>query len=70
MKNLKDYQQLNNYYEGSSEFLIEFTPKGSTEKINLLVNAKNKLDASNFLILNKIYGTQHSVTLYNSHIEC
>ena len=52
---------LNKKTEGTKLFEIVFTPKGSKEKTSLFVYAKNRLDASNYLILNHIYGKQHLV---------
>lgn len=52
---------LNQKQAGDKLYEIEFTPKGKTEKTALHVWAKNKLAASNYLILNKIWGTQHQI---------
>lgn len=52
---------LNKKTEGTELYEIEITRKGQTEREWLYVYAKNRLDASNFLILRKIYGTQHII---------
>ena len=52
---------LNQKTTGTELYEIEFTPKGSKETKSLYVYAKNALDASNYLILNKIWGKQHRV---------
>ena len=52
---------LNTKTEGTKLYEIEITRKGQKEREWLSVYAKNRLDASNFLILNKIYGKQHII---------
>ncbi|MEZ3453549.1 MAG: hypothetical protein K1W17_04180 [Oscillospiraceae bacterium] len=47
---------------------IVFTPKGEKEKISVYVYAKNRLDASNWLILNHIWGKQHEVIICNVNL--
>lgn len=52
---------LNKQTQGTQLYEIEFTPKGSKEKKLVNVYAKNRLDASNYLILNQIWGKQHNI---------
>lgn len=52
---------LNEKTAGTELYEIEITRKGKKEREWLCVYAKNRLDASNFLILNKIYGKQHTI---------
>lgn len=52
---------LNTKTEGTQLFEIDFTPKGAKEKKTVSVYAKNRLDASNYLILNHIWGKQHEI---------
>ncbi len=59
---LKDGQLLNQKTKGTELIEIEFIPKGTKKTIRLLVYAKNRLDASNYLILNGIYGKQVSIS--------
>ena len=59
---------LNQKTAGTDLYEIEFTPKGKAKKTNLYVYAKNRLDAGNYLILNHIYGTQHSIKIHTSNL--
>lgn len=59
---------LNTKTEGTELYEIEFTPKGSKTKEYKYVYARNSLDASNYLILNKIYGKQHAIRV-NTTLE-
>lgn len=59
---MKDMAILNRRKSGDSLLEIEFTPKGKKETISLYVYAKDRLDASNYLILNHIWGKQHRIT--------
>lgn len=52
---------LNRKTEGTELFEIEITPKGENKTTSLYVYAKSRLEASNFLILNGIFGKQHAV---------
>lgn len=52
---------LNKKTAGTELYEIIFTPKGKKETTSLHVYAKNRLDASNYLILNKIWGKQHQI---------
>ena len=54
---------LNKKTTGTDLYLIDFTPKGTSKKETLGVYAKNRADASNYLILNGIYGKQHSIRI-------
>lgn len=47
---------------------VVFTPKGEKEMISVYVYAKNRLDASNWLILNHIWGKQHEVRICNVNL--
>lgn len=40
---------------------VTFTPNGKKEKELIYIYAKNRLDASNKLILAKVYGEQHEI---------
>ncbi|NBI93242.1 hypothetical protein D3Z45_22415, partial [Lachnospiraceae bacterium] len=46
-------------FEGAILFEIDYTPKGTKEMKTVKVWAKNRLDASNYMILNHIWGKQH-----------
>ncbi len=59
---------LNSKFEGSFLFEIDFTPKGTRNRQTLYVYAKNPLDASNYLILNHIWGVRHSVRYHSSNL--
>ena len=59
---------LNSKSKGDTLFEIDFTPKGTTNRQLLHVWAKNRLSASNYLILNRIYGTQHSIRVHSSNL--
>lgn len=52
---------LNRKFEGATLFEIDFTPKGTKEMKTAKVWAKNRLDASNYMILNRIWGKQHEI---------
>lgn len=52
---------LNKKTEGTILFEIDYTPKGSKEKKTVSVYAKNRMDASNFMITNKLFGKQHEI---------
>lgn len=52
---------LNRKFEGASLFEIEYIPKGTYTKRTVHVWAKDRLDASNFLIRYKIWGKQLEV---------
>jgi hypothetical protein len=58
---------LNKKTEGTELYEIEYTPKGKTQKETVTVWAKNRLDASNYMILNKLWGKQHRVTYHTSN---
>ncbi|MCD8308867.1 MAG: hypothetical protein LUD19_03350 [Clostridia bacterium] len=57
---LKNGQTLNKKAEGTQLIEVELIPKGTKEAITVYIYAKNTLDASNYLILNKHYGKQLS----------
>lgn len=42
-------------------FEIDYTPKGTKTMKTVSVWAKNRLDASNYMILNHIWGKQHEI---------
>ena len=52
---------LNRKFEGATLFEIDYTPKGMNTRKTVKVWARNRLDASNFLILNRIWGKQHEI---------
>lgn len=52
---------LNKKTEGTQLFEIDFTLKGTKERTTVYVYARNRLDASNYLILNHIWGKQHEI---------
>ena len=62
---MKDMAILNRRKPGDSLLEIEFTPKGKKETVSLYVYAKDKLEASNYLILNHIWGKQNRI-IYKS----
>ena len=59
---------LNKQTAGTILHEIDFTPKGKTERTNLYVYAKNRMDASNYLILNKIWGKQHEIRIHSTNL--
>lgn len=59
---MKNMTILNRHKPGDSLLEIEFTPKGKKETISVYVYAKDRLEASNYLILNHIWGKQHRIT--------
>ena len=65
---MKTGQTLNAKFNGATLYEIEFTPRGGSEKILISVWAKNRLDASSFLILNEIYGIQHAIRIHTSNL--
>lgn len=59
---------INRKAEGDYLFEIDFTPKGTNDRQLVHVWARNRLDASNYLILNHIWGTQHSIRYHSSNL--
>lgn len=59
---------LNKKTEGDYLFEIDFTPKGSKEMKTVYVYAKSSLEASNYLILNHMYGKQHEIRYHSSNL--
>ena len=60
----EENRMLNRKFEGATLFEIDYTPKGTkTMKTMKTVKvwAKNRLDASNYMILNHIWGKQHEI---------
>ena len=60
--------RLNNKTAGTELFEVLITLKGSKEITSVYVYAKNRLEASNQLILNKIYGKQHEIRYHSSNL--
>ena len=54
-------RMLNRKFEGATLFEIDYTPKGTKEMKTVKVWAGNRLDASNYMILNHIWGKQHEI---------
>ena len=54
---------LNKNFEGATLFEIDNTPKGTPTRKTGKGGAKNRLDASNYLILNHIWGKQHEIRI-------
>ena len=54
---------LNKNFEGATLFEIDYTPKGTHTMETVKVWAKNRLDASNYLILNHTWGKQHEISV-------
>lgn len=59
---------LNKREDGMDLYRITFTPKGKIFQAEALIWAKNRLDASNYLINNKIYGNQHSIEIDSTNL--
>ena len=59
---------LNKQAAGEILHEIDFTPKGETERTTLYVYAKNRMGASNHLILNKIWGKQHEIRIHSTNL--
>lgn len=52
---------LNKKFDNAKLFEISITPEGNRDKIDVYIWAKDKLDVSNYLALNNIYGTIHDI---------
>ena len=52
---------LNRKFEGATLFEIDYTPKGTKAMKTVKVWARNRLDASNHMILSHIWGKQHEI---------
>lgn len=63
---MKNGTYINSRFEDAILFEIEFTPKGTKERIKVYVWATNGLNASQTLILKHIWGKQHSVNMIQS----
>lgn len=59
---------LNKKQPGDQLFDIEIVPKGETRSVIVSVYAKNRLDASNFMIRNRYYGKQIRITYANVNL--
>ena len=59
---------LNRKFEGATLFEIDYTPKGADARKTVKVWARNRLDASNFLILNRIWGKQHEIRVATANL--
>lgn len=59
---------LNRKAKGEILFEIDFTPKGKKAMETVYVYAKNELGASNYLILNRIFGKQHEIRVHSSNL--
>ena len=57
----EEKRMLNRKFEGAILFEIDYTPKGTKTMKTVSVWAKNRLDASNYMILNHIWGKQHEI---------
>lgn len=60
---------LNQKAKGEILFEIDFTPKGKKSMETVYVYAKDKLGASNYLILNRIFGKQHEIRVHSSNLS-
>lgn len=63
---MRDGQTINTRKPGDDLYEILFTPKGEAEPITVYVYARNRLQASNTLILERIWGRQHEIRLHTS----
>ena len=54
---------INKKTEGTALYRVIWTPKGTNEKQEILVWARNRLDASNQLIYRKMWGKQHNIEI-------
>lgn len=62
-------ERLNAKFEGAILWEIEYTPKGTKTRKTVTVYAKDRLDAHNFMIYNKIWGKQHEIRMAtNAHL--
>ncbi len=59
---------INRETKGDTLFEIEFTHKGKKEIEYIYVWAKSALEASNYLILNHIWGKQHAIRVHSSNL--
>ena len=62
---MKNGQTMNRHEKGQDLYEITITPKGEREAIKVYVNATSRLDAHNYMINNKHFGTQHQISLYH-----
>lgn len=60
--------RLNNKMAGTELFEVLITLKGSKAMTSVYVYAKSRLDASNQLILNKVYGKQHEIRYHSTNL--
>ena len=61
-------RMLNRKFEGATLFEIDYTPKGIKTMKTVSVWAKNRLDASNYMILNHIWGKQHEIRVATANL--
>ena len=59
---------LNRKFEGATLYEIDYTPKGTKTMKTVSVWAKNRLDASNYMILNHIWGKQHEIRVATANL--
>ncbi|WP_298031085.1 hypothetical protein [uncultured Dysosmobacter sp.] len=59
---------LNKKFEGATLFEIDYTPKGTKARKTVTVWAKDRLDAHNFMIYNKIWGKQHEIRVATANL--
>ena len=63
---MRNGQTINTRKPGDDLYEVLFTPKGEAEPITVYVYARNRLQASNTLILERIWGRQHEIRLHTS----
>lgn len=59
---------INKQTKGTELYEITYIPKGTSEAKTVYVYAKNRLDASNYLINKKMYGKQLEVRYCNVNL--
>ena len=64
----EENRMLNRKFEGATLFEIDYTPKGTKTMKTVKVWAKNRLDASNYMILNHIWGKQHEIRVATANL--
>lgn len=65
---MKTGTTVNSRTPGAELYEIDFTPRGTAEKITIHVWAKDRMAAHNEMILRKIWGKQHEIRLHSSNL--
>ena len=63
---MKNGQTINTRKPGDDLYEILYTPKGEAEPITVYAYAPSRLEASNTMIRERIWGRQHEIRLHSS----